>query len=230
MKRYVKKVWPLGLVNLILTVFMIVLNVVTLTMLDNVAEQFFGSTPTYLRGDNKGQDVNYVKSSFDSVEELYQYEMDKCAEIAQDGLTLLKNDGNLLPLNEGVTLSLFSHSSVDLISGGSGSGSGSFELTANLKEGLENSGFKVNEKLWDFYSSGAGSNYKRGIGVINYGADLDWSINECPLDVILNDNSLVSSFAGTTAMFVLSRTGGEGGDESRDMLAYGGRSGEHYYN
>ena len=39
---------------------------------DNVAEQFFGSTPTYLRGDTKGQDVNYVKSPFDSVEELYQ--------------------------------------------------------------------------------------------------------------------------------------------------------------
>ena len=228
MKKYIKKIWPLGLTNIILIVFMLVLNIVTLTMLDNVAEQFFGSTPSYLLGSTQGQNVNYVESSFDSVEELYQYEMDKCAEIAQDGLTLLKNDDNLLPLSTDTTLSLFSHSSVDLISGGSGSGSGSFELTANLKEGLENSGFKVNQKLWDFYESGNGSSYKRGIGVINYGQALDWSINECPLNVILQDSELVDSFKNTTAMFVLSRTGGEGGDEARDMLAYGGESGEHY--
>ena len=147
MKKYIKKVWPLGLTNIILITCLIVLNVITLTMLDNVAEQFFGSTPDYLVGSTKGEDVEYVKSSFNSVEELYQYEMDKCAEIAQDGITLLKNDDNLLPLSTTTTFSLFSHSSVDLISGGSGSGSGSFELTADLKEGLENAGFNVNEKL-----------------------------------------------------------------------------------
>ena len=228
MKRYIKKVWPLGLTNIILIVFMIVLNVITLTMLDNVAEQFFGSTPDYLVGSDKGQNVEYVKSSFDSVEDLYQYEMEKCAEIAQDGITLLKNDDDLLPLSTDTTLSLFSHSSVDLISGGSGSGSGSFELTADLKEGLENAGFKINETLWDFYKTGNGSGYKRGVGVINYGAALDWSINECPLSVITKDADLVASFQNTTAMFVLSRTGGEGGDEARDMKAYGGESGEHY--
>lgn len=228
MKKYIKKVWPLGLTNIILIIFMIVLNVITLTMLDNVAEQFFGSTPDYLVGSDRGQDVEYVKSSFDSVEELYQYEKDKCAQIAQDGITLLKNNDNLLPLSTETTFSIFSHSSVDLISGGSGSGSGSFELTADLKEGLENAGFKINQKLWDFYKTGKGSNYKRGVGVINYGAALDWSINECPLEVILAENDIIESFKNTTAMFVLSRTGGEGGDESRDMKAYGGNSGEHY--
>ena len=228
MKKYFKKIWLVGSIELFLVIFLIVANIIVPTMLDNVAEQFFGSTPDYLVGNTKGLDVEYAKSSFDSVEELYAYEKAKCAEIAQDGITLLKNDNNVLPLSTSTTLSLFSHSSVDLISGGSGSGSGSFELTADLKEGLENAGFKVNEKLWNFYKSGAGSKYKRGTGVINYGAALDWSINECPLSVITSDSSLVSSFKNTTAMFVLSRTGGEGGDEARDMKAYGGQSGEHY--
>ena len=228
MKKYIKKNWPLGLVNLVLIIFVIVLNIVVLTTLDNVAEQFFGYTDHYLVGDTKDYDVNYVSSDFDSVEELYAYEEAKCAEIAQDGIVLLKNDNNLLPLKNDTTLSLFSVSSVNLVSGGSGSGSGSFELTADLKEGLEATGFKVNQKLWDFYKTGNGSSYGRGPGVINYGADLDWSINECPLSVITDDSSLVSSFAGTTAVFVLSRTGGEGGDEARDMAAYGGKSGEHY--
>ena len=210
--------------------FTVVLNVLSLTWLDNILEQYFGVTPSYFSGETLNADTTYVKSDFSSVEELYKYEEQKCSEIAQDGIVLLQNNDNLLPLNKGKTLSLFSHSSVDLVSGGSGSGSGSFELTKDLKEGLEKAGLKVNEKLWNFYKNinNSDKKYVRGVGSINYGADLDWSINEVPLNVILKENGLEDSFKGTTAMFVLSRTGGEGADESRDMLAFGGKAGTHY--
>ena len=210
-----------------LLVFTILLNVLSLTKFDNIFEKFFGATPSGVRGDTLGADVEYYKSDFDSASELYAYEEKKVAEIAEEGITLLENNG-VLPLAKGTTLSIFSHSSVDLVSGGSGSGSGSFELTKDLKEGLENAGLKVNEALWNFYKSGAGSSYKRGTGVINYGADLDWSINECPLNVIQKDSAVMGSLKGTVAMFVLSRTGGEGGDEARDMAAFDGKSGQHY--
>jgi len=211
----------------VLLVFTVTLNALALTKFDNIFEKFFGKSPASLTGDTMGADVDYVKSDFKSPSELYAYEESKVAEIAQEGIVLLENDG-LLPLDKGTTLSIFSHSSVDLVSGGSGSGSGSFELTKNLKEGLEGAGLKVNDKLWDFYSKGEGSSYKRGTGVINYGADLDWSINECPLDVITKDAAVVESFDNTVAMFVISRTGGEGGDEARDMEAFGGKGGQHY--
>ena len=214
-----------------LVIFTILLNVLSIAKFDNIFEKFFGSSPSSLGGEilNSGIefDAEYYKSDFDSPSELYEYEKKKVAEIAQEGITLLENDG-LLPLKKGTKLSIFSHSSVDLVSGGSGSGSGSFELTSNLKEGLENAGLVVNEKLWDFYSNGGGSSYKRGTGVINYGADLDWSINECPLSEIKKDAGVMGSFEGSVAMFVLSRTGGEGGDEARDMAAFGGESGQHY--
>ncbi len=212
----------------VLLVFTVVLNVLALTKFDNIFEKGLGGgTPSSLKGDTLGADTRYYKSSFDSPSDLYAYEQRKVAEIAQEGITLLENDG-LLPLKKGTKLSLFSHSSVDLVSGGSGSGSGSFELTKDLKAGLEKAGLEVNDKLWDFYKTGAGSSYKRGIGVVNYGASLDWSINECPLSEITKDQSVVDSFDGTVAMFVLSRTGGEGGDEARDMEAFGGKSGQHY--
>lgn len=211
----------------VLLIFTIVFNTLSLNKFDNIFEKFFGSSPSGVRGETYGADVEYYKSNFNSASELYAYEEKKVAEIAQEGITLLENNG-VLPLKAGTTLSIFSHSSVDLVSGGSGSGSGSFELTKNLKEGLENAGLKVNEALWNFYSKGAGSSYKRGTGVINYGADLDWSINECPLSVIKSDSAVMSSLSGTVAMFVLSRTGGEGGDEARDMAAFGGESGQHY--
>ena len=211
----------------VLLIFSIALNVLSLTKFDNIFEKFFGSSESGVRGETYGADVDYYKSDFSSASELYAYEEKKVAEIAEEGITLLENKG-ILPLDLGTKLSIFSHSSVDLVSGGSGSGSGSFELTKDLKEGLEGAGLVVNEALWNFYKSGAGSKYKRGIGVVNYGADLDWSINECPLDVITSDSSVMSSLEGSVAMFVLSRTGGEGGDEARDMAAFGGKAGQHY--
>ncbi len=227
MKNKQKKIAPLIVAITVLFVFTVVLNTLSLTKFDNIFEKFFGASPSSLKGDTLGADVDYYKSDFGSASELYAYEEKKVAQIAQEGIVLLENNG-LLPLANGTKLSIFSHSSVDLVSGGSGSGSGSFELTKDLKEGLENAGLIVNETLWNFYKKGAGSGYKRGVGVVNYGADLDWSINECPLGVITGDKSVVSSFNGTVAMFVLSRTGGEGGDEARDMAAFGGQSGQHY--
>ena len=208
-------------------VFTIVVNALALTQFDNIFEQYFGKLPDYYTGDTLGADTQYVKSDYDSPAALYAAEEKLVAEIAQEGITLLQNDG-LLPLAKGTTLSLFSHSSVDLVSGGSGSGSGSFELTKNLRDGLGAAGLNVNETLWNFYESGAGSTYTRGVGVINYGQALDWTINECPLSVLTADAAVTASYGDSVAMFVLSRTGGEGGDEARDMAAYGGKSGSHY--
>ena len=177
----------------LLIAFTAVFNVLSLTKFDNIFEKFFGSNPDSVRGETYGADVEYYKSDFNSPSELYAYEEQLVAEIVEEGITLLENNG-ILPLAQGTKLSIFSHSSVDLVSGGSGSGSGSFELTSDLKEGLEGAGLVVNESLWNFYKSGNGSKYKRGTGVINYGADLDWSINECPLNVITSDSALVDSF------------------------------------
>ena len=205
----------------------IVINVLALGQFDNILEQFFRKSDDTLRGDTLGADVDYYTSDFDSAAELYAYEEELVAEIAQEGITLLENDG-LLPLDEGTELSLFGHACVDLVSGGSGSGSGSFELTENLKQGLESANLKVNEDLWNFYMSGPGAEYKRGIGVINYGRGNDWNLNECPIEKITSDSALTGTFSGTVAMFVLSRTGGEGGDEPRDMAAFGGEAGQHY--
>ena len=227
MNKQKKSIIAISAVMAFLFAFSIALNVLSLTKFDNIFEKFFGASSSSLRGDTYGADVEYYKSDFNSPSELYAYEEGKVAEIAEEGITLLENNG-ILPLDLGTKLSIFSHSSVDLVSGGSGSGSGSFELTKDLKEGLEGAGLKVNETLWNFYKSGKGSGYKRGIGVVNYGADLDWSINECPLEVITSDSNVMNSLDGTVAMFVLSRTGGEGGDEARDMAAFGGEAGQHY--
>ena len=134
-------------------------------------------------------------------------------EIAGEGIVLLENDG-VLPLSSGTKLSLFSHSSVDVLVGGySGS-------NLNLKTAFESRGFGVNETLWKFYSEGAGKGYTRGVGSISYGRDEDFRINECPIDVITADSAVVDSFTGTTAVFVWSRVVGEGRDMPRSMARH----------
>ena len=59
-------------------------------------------------------------------------------EIAGEGIVLLQNDG-ALPLAAGTQLSLFSHSSVDVLVGGYSGGG------ITLKAALESRGFGVNE-------------------------------------------------------------------------------------
>ena len=203
-------------------------NILALVVFDNILTQALGSGEPGTVGETHGADTEYYKSAFKNAKELSDYEMALCAEMAQEGATVLKNDG-LLPLAEGTQLDLYGHGSVDLVSGGSGSGSGSFELTLDLRTGLTDAGFKVNDALWNFYQSGAGSAYKRGTGVINYGRGFDWNINECPVSVLKEDKSVMDSIdRKNIAVFVISRTGGEGGDEPRDMKEFGGERGQHY--
>ena len=169
---------------------------------------------------NDGLDKEYNKKRYETVKELDDYERELVRDIGGEGYVLLKNEG-LLPLNPSTrgTVSLFSHSSVDLLAGGTGSGTGS--LDADLKTAFEQANFKVNEQLWNFYSKGAGSKYVRATGSVNYGHGLEtWAINECPISVLQGESGLLDSVKGTTPIFVMSRTGGEGRDLARGMHAH----------
>ena len=205
--------------------FSTVLNVLALTVLDGLATSFFGTISASVSG---GTGAEFYSSDFENAEELNEYAIKLGADIAEEGVVLLKNDENLLPVEKNTTVSLFGASSVNLVSGGSGSGAGSVELNVDFKTACENAGLKVNEALWNFYSTGNGKDYGIGPGSIRFGADFDWSINECPADVIKRESGLEDTFVGTTAVYIISRTGGEDGDLSRDMAAYGGKSGQHY--
>ena len=203
-------------------------NVLCLGRFDPLLRVFLGTSPDSTV-QIEGVDTQYNKPLCGTVDELVKTSEDLVRQIASEGITLIKNENQNLPLKKGDTVSLFSVSSVDFVYGGSGSGASSVELSTPLKDGLKASGLKINETLFDFYSTGPGSSYRRGEGVINFGyGGEDWSINECPIDRITADSTLVSSFAGTTPIYIFSRTGGEGGDLARNMEGYHGKRGEHY--
>ena len=75
-----------------------------------------------------------------------------CEDIADEGIVLLQNEDNMLPLAGGTKINVFGWSSTNPVYGGTGSGSLSDAYpTVSLLEGLENAGFEVNQDLVDFY-------------------------------------------------------------------------------
>ena len=109
-----------------------------------------------------------------------------CLEIQQEGMVLLKNEGGL-PLKENARVTLLGQSSADFVYGGAGSGSVDTSAAADLREAMEEAGFTVNPTLWDFYTVGAGRDYRKEVP--DETGDGDFQVNEVPRDLYTNTES-----------------------------------------
>ncbi len=72
---------------------------------------------------------------------------------ATEGMVLLKNEGEALPMKNIKMLSVFGNTSYDFIAGGSGSGDVNKAYTIDLMQGLTEAGLEVNPKLANLYKS-----------------------------------------------------------------------------
>jgi beta-glucosidase len=71
---------------------------------------------------------------------------------ASEGMVLLKNENNALPIKSSVNIALFGNHGYELIAGGTGSGSVNKAYTVSLEQGLANAGFNVNGELKNAYT------------------------------------------------------------------------------
>ena len=165
-------------------------------------------------------DLQYNKADY-TAEEMAAVEQALNEEIVGEGVVLLKNDDNNMPFEKGTTFSFFGHSSQLIVGNTWFTLLQSMGMTPDpgttLKNTFEERGFGVNETLWNFYDSGNGSGYGLGVGSVSYGDDEDFSINECPLDVLESEPGLLDSAQGTVPVFVWGRKVGEGRDMPRSM-------------
>lgn len=75
-------------------------------------------------------------------------------QVAADGMVLLKNDKNALPIPAGVkNIAAFGNTSYDFISGGSGSGDVNEAYTVSLFEGLTGNGYTPDDMLTTVYKA-----------------------------------------------------------------------------
>lgn len=84
-------------------------------------------------------------------------------EAAAEGMVLLKNEKNLLPLAVGSRVALFGKGSFDYVKGGGGSGDVTVSYVRNLYDGMKmQEGISVYESLSDFYRQDVKSQYEKG--------------------------------------------------------------------
>jgi len=187
-----------------------------LHMFDNTIAAFVGGT--FWELENEDEHAQYFQSDFVNVEEMIDYGLTLCQKVEEEGAALLMNENDALPLLEETAVSCFSTSSVNLVYGGTGSGNIDASTADNLKTALEKAGLEVNQTLWDFYKTGAASEYARASGGMV--ATESAKVAEAPWSVYTSD--VLDSVAnyGDAAIVVLSRVGGEGADADFQTTNY----------
>ena len=134
-------------------------------------------------------------------------------QIAEEGIVLIENEGNTLPIASGSKLNVFGWASINPILGGAGSGAlNNAYATIDILQSLKHAGIETNSELTKFYTD-----YKADRPEVGMWAQ-DWTLPEP--NVSLYTDSLISnakSFSDT-AMIVISRSGGEGADLPNDMV------------
>lgn len=193
-----------------------VLVYVICSVFDNTVAARVNGTFWHLKDEDP--DAQYFTSDFDSTEEMAKYGEMLCQQVEAEGAALLMNENQALPLKEGAAVSLFSNSSVNLVYGGTGSGNIDADAADTLKDAMEDSGFQVNETLWDFYLSDETGKYLANRGGVVTTASA--TVSEVPWDVYNKEVIASINDYGDAAVVVLSRVGGEGADASYEDVNY----------
>lgn len=126
-------------------------------------------------------------------------------EAAKEGIVLLKNDKNLLPLPAGSRIALFGKGTFDYVKGGGGSGDVTVSYVHNLYDGLklQKDAVSLYEPLSDFYRNDVKEQYEKGAAP---GMTVEPSL---PDELVEG----AKAFADT-AVIAISRFSGEGWDRS----------------
>ena len=135
-------------------------------------------------------------------------------EIEGEGAVLLKNNG-ALPLAQGTEVSLIGRFAADPVYGGAGSGTVDPNDCVTLHDGIAAAGLTVNETAFNWIAENYESYPKANITMDNP-ATATYYIGEIPWSAYSEEAR--GSIAGTTALVVIGRGGGEGGDLSWDLL------------
>ena len=212
-----KTVTPWKVLTLISGPVAVIMAIATfaLSMFDNTLAAFVGGDFHELV--NKDANAIYYESDFASPEEMVEYGLELCELVEAEGAALLMNENKALPLAKGSKVSCFSNSSVNLVYGGTGSGNIDASTANTLKDALENSGFEVNETLWNFYAVDAAEYLRKVGGVVTTTAA---TTSECPWGVYTNNVVDSVKGYGDAAIVTFSRVGGEGADLEFDAVNY----------
>lgn len=160
---------------------------------------------------------NYFNSDYETRDEVLKSNRDLNEEIEGEGLVLLKND-NSLPISGDLKVSIFGKNSINVLSGGSGSGAGGGVPVTGFIEALQQEGFSVNPSLVSFYKDSSKSGSGRGKAPSNGKVSAGYNTGETPVANYTADIEATYEEYGDAAIVVFSRISGEGFDLPRTMM------------
>ncbi|MBQ8302495.1 MAG: glycoside hydrolase family 3 C-terminal domain-containing protein, partial [Clostridia bacterium] len=175
------------------------------------------SSATHFYAPSEPEYGNYFNSDFETREEVLEFNRNLNEEIEGEGLVLLKNDGSL-PIGGDLRVSVFGKSSVNVMSGGSGSGAGGGVPVTGFIEALQQEGFTVNPTLVNFYSDNSKSGSGRGAAPGNGNVSPGYNTGETPITNYTSDIEASYENYSDAAIVVFSRISGEGFDLPRTMM------------
>ncbi len=150
----------------------------------------------------------YFESVYSSLAELKAAGEAKVREVEGEGIVLLKNEGNVLPLASGAKVSLIGVTVMDPVYGGTGSGAVDAAGAPNYYDVLTGAGFEVTDKPllnWYVEDELKRNNYEIG--------EQKWSKVKRNNE---NEDGDDTIGIGEHAIYVVGRVGGEGDDMTRD--------------
>ena len=97
--------------------------------------------------------LDLVSSGGSITDATAQKAKDLAVQIGEEGIVLLENDNNILPLTSGTKLNVFGWGSINPILGGAGSGGLNAQFdTVGIIQSLNDAGIETNTELTQFYT------------------------------------------------------------------------------
>jgi beta-glucosidase len=131
---------------------------------------------------------------------------------AAESMVLLKNESGALPLKASMKLALFGNSSYDLISGGTGSGDVNEAYTISLLQGLQKTGYGIQEQLSAVYTAYLQKEHQ----VHPKPALILGPVKMIPELVVQPDYLSAAAVEAEAAVVTIGRNAGEGADRKID--------------
>ncbi len=220
------RIWLINAV--VLSIVMITVSIVTTqnTFIYSTLSGVLGGESAKLVSGNE-DDYQYFETEYESKADVLEAANAFNETIVEDGIILLKNENNTLPLSttksttntatSNPKISIFGKNSVNMVYGGSGSSEADSSTSVNLQTALENAGYDINPTLTEFYNStasGSGRPASPSMGSILTG----FPTGETPVSSYTDAVKSSYDSYSDAALVVISRVGGEGYDLPRTMF------------
>jgi beta-glucosidase len=131
---------------------------------------------------------------------------------AGESMVLLRNENNTLPVASGKKVALYGISAIDFVAGGTGSGNVNKAYVVNMKEGLQNAGFTVDEPILNFYE--ATMALTRATAALSGGGRGGFGFGSAKAAEVAIPEAAITNEARNNdlAVIVIGRNAGEGAD------------------